>query len=114
MLKLALIGTCLFAAQALAAPPEDSDPALHDWFRGLRQPQTGTPCCSIADCRRTEARHAARGWEVLIDERFGARGAQWTEVPPGRVLDRVNPTGEPVVCFLPDIGVMCFVPPPET
>ena len=115
MLKSAFAILCvLIAAPAFAAPPENADPNLREWYEGLRQPSSGAPCCSIADCRRTEARHNAEGWEVLIDERFGARDSRWTPVPRGRVLDRQNPTGEAVVCFLPTIGVMCFVPPPET
>ena len=115
MLKTALVCfAVLAAAPVAAAPPENADPALHDWFQSLRQPSTGAPCCSIADCRRTDARHNAVGWEVWIDERFGGHESQWTQVPPGRVLDRQNPTGEAVVCFIPSVGVMCFVPPPET
>ena len=50
----------------------------------------------------------------MIDERFGARRTEWVEVPSQRVLERQNPTGEAVVCFIPTVGVMCFVPPPET
>jgi hypothetical protein len=115
MLKVALACiSVLFVAPALAAPPENADPNLREWYEGLRQPSTGAPCCSIADCRRTEARHNDSGWEVLIDERFGARDSRWTSVPSNRVLERQNPTGEAVVCFLPTLGVMCFVPPPET
>ena len=116
MLKIALACFALMSlSSALAAPPENADPKLRDWFEGLRQPSTGAPCCSIADCRRTEARHNDTGWEVLIDDRFGARDSRWTSVPSNRVLDRrQNPTGEAVVCFLPTLGIMCFVPPPET
>lgn len=106
---------CLTAATPVAArPPKGANPELHDWFNGLRQPQTGGPCCSVADCRRTEARHGARGWEVLIDSRFGESDATWRPVPQARVLDQRNPTGEPVVCYIPALGIVCFVPPPET
>lgn len=120
MLKSALCGLASFLASSLpatqssAAPPENADPKLREWFEGLRQPSTGAPCCSISDCRRTQARHNESGWDVLIDERFGSRDTLWTPVPRNRVLDRNNPTGEPIVCFLPGLGVMCFVPPPET
>jgi hypothetical protein len=115
MLRFALAFLGLVAvAPAFAAPPENADPKLRDWFESLRQPYTGAPCCSISDCRRTEARHNHKGWEVLIDERFGARGVEWVDVPSHRVLERQNPIGEAVVCFIPTVGVMCFVPPPET
>ncbi len=114
MLKSALVlSGLLLATNACAAPPENADPKMREWFEGLRQPSTGAPCCSISDCRRTEARHNESGWEVLIDDRFGSRETKWTPVPRNRVLDQHNPIGEAIVCFLPGLGVMCFVPPPE-
>lgn len=93
---------------ALAAPPENADPALSQWFRSLRQPGTGISCCSMADCRTTEYRVIANGYEALID-------GTWRTVPPDRVLDHTdNPTGRAVVCYLPSKGVLCFVRPSET
>jgi hypothetical protein len=104
----------LVVAPAFAAPPDNADPRLRDWFQGLRQPFSGAPCCSIADCRRTEARQGADGWEVLIDDNFGVRISFWAPVPRNKVLKIENPTGQAVACFIPSVGVMCFVPPPET
>jgi len=93
---------------ALAAPPENADPALSQWFRSLRQPGTGISCCSMADCRTTDYRVVGEGYEALID-------GTWRPVPPERVLDHTdNPTGRAVVCYLPSKGVLCFVRPSET
>ena len=93
---------------ALAAPPENVDPALSGWFRSLRQPGTGISCCSMADCRTTDYRMTEEGYEALID-------GEWRPVPPERVLDHTeNPTGRAVVCYLPGKGVLCFVRPSET
>jgi len=99
---LAGIGT------ADAAPPDDADPALAPWFQSLRQPGTGVSCCSIADCRLTEYRSNAEGYEALI-------AGRWLAVPAERVLQNVdNPTGRAVVCYLPGRGILCFVWPAET
>jgi hypothetical protein len=93
---------------AIAAPPENADPALSQWFRSLRQPGTGISCCSMADCRMTDYRVVGEGYEALID-------GTWRTVPPERVLDHTdNPTGRAVVCYLPSKGVLCFVRPSET
>lgn len=95
----------LAVPSALARPPEGADPALKHWFEDLRQPGTGTPCCSVADCRSVEYRIRDGQYEVEI---LGL----WLPVPPERILERGdNPTGHAVVCWLPTAGVMCFVRP---
>lgn len=97
-----------FTMLARAAPPETADPTLSQWFRSLRQPGTGISCCSMADCRTTDYRIVAEGYEALID-------GVWLSVPAERVLDHIdNPTGRAVVCYLPSKGIMCFVRPSET
>jgi hypothetical protein len=36
-------------------------------------------------------------------------------VPPERIIDGIdNPTGRGVVCFTPEAGILCFVPPPAS
>jgi hypothetical protein len=102
------------AASALAAPPDNPDPALSPWYKSLRQPLSGAPCCSIADCRPTDARQSAVGWEVWIDRRFGESREFWAPVPPSKILKADNPTGAAVACYIAGVGVMCFVAPPET
>jgi hypothetical protein len=92
---------------ARAAPPENADPALAPWFQSLQAPN-GTSCCSLADCRMTDYRTKATGYEAFVDNR-------WIAVPRDRVLDHVaNPTGRAVVCYMPSMGILCFVRPSET
>jgi hypothetical protein len=106
VLIVAAFAVILAAAQA--APPDGADPFLAPWFQGLRQPGTGISCCSIADCRQTEYRMGHEGYEALI-------GDKWIAVPREKVLDHIdNPTGRAVVCYLPGMGIMCFVRPSET
>jgi hypothetical protein len=98
----------LTAANAAAAPPDGADPTLAPWFQGLRQPGTGTSCCSIADCRTTDYRTNGESYEALIDDR-------WVAVPSDKILQRAdNPTGRAVVCWTPTRGIMCFVRASET
>src|SRR5258708_31145040 len=94
---------------ALAAPPDNRDPALGPWFESLKQPGSGAPCCSIADCRTTEFRQDRDGYEVLIDERWRLSAPFWLPVPKSRIIDKsYNPTGAAVVCFTPESGILCF------
>jgi hypothetical protein len=86
-----------------AAPPADSDLKYKDWFESLRQPGTGIPCCSIADCRLTAYRMSADGYEVPLDGR-------WIVVPADKVLNHIpNPTGRGVVCYSPPASIFCFI-----
>ncbi|HLI12870.1 MAG TPA: hypothetical protein VKY65_14855 [Alphaproteobacteria bacterium] len=93
---------------ARAAPPPDADPAFTAWFDSLRQPGSGAKCCSIADCRETESRMVGGHYEALI-------GHHWAVVPEDKILQRTdNPTGRAVLCWLPPLGILCFVRAPET
>jgi hypothetical protein len=81
--------------------------SLAPWFNSLQQPRTGISCCSIADCRRTDARLAGDHYEALVD-------GQWRAVPPEAVVERAdNPTGRAVVCYTPSRGIMCFIKAPD-
>jgi hypothetical protein len=107
------VGLALSQA-AVAAPPDSPDPALAPWFESLKQPGTGAPCCSIADCRTVEFRQDRDGYEVLIDSRWKMSNPFWLRVPPNRIIDRIdNPTNRGVVCFTPEAGILCFVRPAE-
>lgn len=104
----AFAAVCLIGAIASAAPPPNADGTLAPWFQSLRQPGTGISCCSMADCRATEYRTNASGYEAFIDDR-------WLTVPADRVLDHTdNPTGRAIVCYMPGRGILCFVRPAET
>ncbi|HUZ75824.1 MAG TPA: hypothetical protein VMU87_22785 [Stellaceae bacterium] len=97
----------LAASVGLARPPANADPALAPWYQSLRQPGTQVSCCSLADCRPTDYRTGANGYEAYIE-------GSWVAVPPDKVLRRVdNPTGRAVVCYLPGWGILCFVTPDE-
>ncbi|HEY1505206.1 MAG TPA: hypothetical protein VGF92_12950 [Stellaceae bacterium] len=92
-----------FVPLAKAEPPPDGDPALAPWYQGLKQPNTGVSCCSIADCRAADYRTIGDQYEVFINNR-------WTVVPQDKVLQHIsNPVGRAVVCWTPALGIMCFV-----
>ena len=81
------VGLALSQA-AVAAPPDSPDPALAPWFESLKQPGTGAPCCSIADCRTVEFRQDRDGYEVLIDSRWKMSNPFWLRVPSNRIIDK--------------------------
>jgi hypothetical protein len=99
---------CATSYEAIAEPLPNSDPSLEPWFMSLWA-SDGTPCCSIADCRRTASRHTEDGYEALVED-------TWVAVPWDRVLTRNdNPAGQAVVCCAPKtMIILCFVRPPET
>jgi len=68
--KIAIAVGLTLSQAAVAAPPDSPDPALAPWFESLKQPGTGAPCCSIADCRTVEFRQDRDGYEVFIDGRW--------------------------------------------
>ena len=110
-LRLAAIAMAQFGSitAALSAPPPHSDGALAAWYHSLKAPN-GSGCCDIADCRNTESRMTADGYEAMIDDK-------WVAVPRERVLTETSsPTGRAVVCYEPGHPQMiyCFVRPPES
>ena len=109
MLRTLVLATALaIAAPALAHPPPNADPKLAPWFESLRQPKSGASCCSIADCRPADYKMSGDHYEVKLRN-------EWVEVPAEKILHRLdNPTGRGVVCWTPFVGIMCFVPGPET
>ena len=102
-------GLVLISIAAPAAPPSGSDlnSPTATWFRDLMRPDTNTSCCDASDCRTVVSRITPDGWEARI-------GARWLRVPPDRVLHQTNPTGQAVACYLPWLGIICFVPPPQS
>jgi hypothetical protein len=111
----AMLAGAVLAGPAVGNPPENFNRALAPWFESLKQPGSGAPCCSIADCRTTEFRQDHDGYEVLIDQRWKLSSSFWLRVPSNRIIDKTdNPTGGAVVCFTPEAGILCFVRPPES
>jgi hypothetical protein len=93
---------------------------MHRWYQGLKQPDTGTGCCSIADCRPYDSRIVGDHYEILDHGR-------WLSVPNRAVLHGENKAGAAVAClrtqwnygfgpppadFLP--AILCFIPGPDT
>jgi hypothetical protein len=105
----------LLAGAAGAAPPPGADPdgPVAQWYHGLRNAEGGS-CCDIADCRHLPTRIGKNGYEMRVPA-VSADGAlenatRWIVVPPDKILpNHDNPTGEPVTCWSPYLGVMCFV-----
>ena len=113
--KIAIAVGLALSQAAVAASPDSPDPALAPWFESLKQPGTGAPCCSIADCRTVEFRQDRDGYEVLIDGRWKVSIPFWLRVLPNRIIDRIdNPTNSGVVWFTPEAGILCFVRPSES
>ena len=104
---LAFGGVVLMGAKlAHGEPPANVDPnsATAQWYRSLIRPDTGTSCCSIADCRPTEARVGVDGWEAVMDDK-------WVRIPQGKVLQHtVNIEGRAVLCHSGPT-IYCFEPP---
>jgi hypothetical protein len=104
-----IVAAALGLGPALAAPPPGADPnsPVAQWFHGLRTPDTGTSCCDLADCRHLPTRVGKAGYEVRVP---ALDGEIWVPVPPDKILPhKDNPTGEPVTCYSPWQGVMCFI-----
>ena len=109
VMRLQVVVALAFAAQpVLAAAPPDADPALAPWFNSLRQPWTNALCCSMADCRPADSRLNDGHYEALIE-------GEWRRVPDHLILNRNdNPTGRAIVCWTPQVGILCFVRAPDS
>jgi hypothetical protein len=101
----AAIAASVIAIPTMAAPPPNADGALAPWFRSLRVPGTNASCCDEGDCRRTVAEMAPYGWKAKT--LFG-----WIPIPRRIILYVPNPTGEAILCWTPNRGPLCFIPPP--
>lgn len=105
-LSLILATLVLLVAPAPAHPP---DASFADWYNALRQPDTGSGCCSLADCGPVETRVVGGAIEV-----YWTAGSQWLPVPMNKILLREhNPEGQPVACIGPAGTVYCFVDGPR-
>ena len=81
----------------------------HDWYKDLKQPQTGYSCCngrsssSDGDCRPTRAYINDDGmWYALLDGR-------WVPVPPKVVLKQLAPYGSSHICASQSGMIYCFL-----
>lgn len=113
---LSLIGLILvLVSPVFGKPPAGAtDPALQQFYQSLTMPGTGVSCCSISDCRPAKEQKidpkTGHYMVLLTPDRFMVDKPMWVEVPPDKIIQgKHNPTGEPVVCWLPAQGVMCYV-----
>ena len=81
----------------------------HDWYKELKQPDTGYSCCngrsntSEGDCRPTRAYLNDDGmWYALLDGR-------WVPVPPRVVLKQLAPDGRSHICASRSGMIYCFL-----
>jgi hypothetical protein len=108
----------LFATSSVAQDGRLDDPIgqhgqghaqNHDWYRELKQPDTGYSCCNgtmngiEGDCRPTRAYLTEEGqWRALID-------GQWVLIPPRVVLKQLAPDGRSHVCASRNGMIYCFL-----
>ncbi len=81
----------------------------HDWYKDLKQPDTGYSCCNgtadgiEGDCRPTRAYLTEDGtWRALVDGR-------WVLVPPRVVLRQMAPDGNSHICASRSGVIYCFL-----
>lgn len=111
---LALLCALFLGLWASPAPAADNgqyqnvDPAIREWFKGVRSP-SGVPCCDIADGHRAQFEVRGAEFYVKIEN-------EWVPVPPEAIIKGAkNPTGDAVVWFShyegSPIYIRCFVLP---
>lgn len=116
-----LVGT--LATGALARDNgqwENTDPAIHEWYRTLERPDApGSICCTEADAYWADEIHVRDGktYAVVTDKRpdeplgrpHVAVGTEF-EVPPEKLKwDKSNPTGHNVLFVSTSGYTWCFV-----
>ena len=93
----------------------------HDPFTGLHNASGGSCCSSegpASDCKATIVRYNDEGQlQGYIDERWQGFGGgaeftpRWVDIPDDKILPiEKNPVAGDVVCWLPHLGVMCYLP----
>lgn len=114
-----LIAALFFSVitNATAKPPEPGSQDAIDlapyssYLRGLHSP-SGLPCCDLSDCRFVEAKVTNNHWRVLVrKEQFENGPNIWIDVPETAIVRNENPTGQPLLCWSPTRGILCFVQP---
>lgn len=113
LLVLACLIWSVLLSVVHAAPPENADPSLSPWFRSLQRPDVSGSCCDSADCRPVIARTGPNGWRALLKPAdFPVSSETWVDIPNEKILrGHDNPLGAAVVCWIPNMGVLCFIEP---
>lgn len=122
--RAAIIAAAVLVALMLIYSASASE--IGDFYKGLKQPDTGVSCCNISDCKATKAYRfvpETGRWEVLHSwgEWNGSNGSiqrqEWLAVPPNKILSwRQRPAGvdgdEAILCAgRASSNVYCFLPP---
>lgn len=69
-----------------------ADPRYDEFFHSLQRPDGQGSCCSLDDCRQTEAEFRDGQWFAVVD-------GKWRAVPPERVLaSPLSIDGEAYIC----------------
>jgi hypothetical protein len=102
---------CMLALPALARDSgqyAQVDPAIREWFNGLRS-QNSVPCCSMADGETI----LDSDWEIVGDHYRVRIDGKWIDVPREAVITVPNRIGVPVVWpvrYQQGIYIRCFMP----
>lgn len=121
-LVLSVLGTLVFLmvlglamSKAHARDPDGryANSALSEWYRSLKQPDTGVSCCGEADAVEADEWRVHPDGSVtatVTDGRGYMPNGMVVEVPPGKVLrGEANPTGHAILFLRRDGGAYCFV-----
>lgn len=113
---IAIAVSCLAPSLSWAEEKEGGPEATaSEWFKNLKRPGSGEPCCDESDCARAESQWRNGAWWARSN-----RTGQWFRVPsdvvtpetsifPSAILCECNPselrpdgTWEPCIfCFVP-------------
>jgi hypothetical protein len=104
------------SACPVVAPAQDHHPNHKDFYRFWIDPATGGSCCNAriekdgvetGDCEPTKAKIVGGQWFVYVRQLNA-----YIPVPDAKVIRERNPSGQDAhVCWQPNRGVICFVPP---
>lgn len=97
-----ILGVIILTSSPRAAAQEDRG----EWFKSLRQPDTGISCCDISDCRVTQsAEWRADGWWAEVN-------GVMTKIPERKIIYNRPPLPDgAVICHGTSGVIFCFVPP---
>lgn len=123
VVALAFVAAALAPARAHDAGQwHNSDPAIRDWYKDLKQPDNPTAsCCGESDAYWADEFHVRNGktYATITDDRDDAplgrphiENGTEVEIPNHKLKwDRANPTGHGVVFLSRQGFVFCYVQP---
>ena len=118
LVSVAVISILFLYGSDLRGQTQEHHHPLHkDFYQQWKQPGTNASCCNarivdatgqeIGDCEPSQARIREGNWEVWIRQI-----KKWVPVAPEKILRERNPNiFDAHVCWTPERGIICFVPP---